>query len=110
MDTNISYILEQLNYLEDAFYDGIDSKLLNHPDLCNFAIQMNTIINNIKKETKIHIKEITKEITKKINNGNNNKNNKENLENSDNQDNRDNLDNINYAQLELLGRNNNIKN
>jgi hypothetical protein len=89
---NNSYILKQLTYLEDAFYDGIDSKLLNHQDLCNFSIQMNTIINNIKTE-----------ITKQISNQSNEKINTELNRN-------DNTYNINYSQLELLGRNNNIKN
>ena len=49
MDTNALYILKQLNDLEDAFYDGIDQKLLNQHDLSIFAIQMNKIINSIKK-------------------------------------------------------------
>jgi|688.fasta_scaffold1673731_1 hypothetical protein len=49
MDKAISTnIVKQLKFLEDAFYDGIDARLLNHPDLNNFEIQMHTIINKIK--------------------------------------------------------------
>ena len=49
MDKAISTnIVKQLKFLEDAFYDGIDARLLNHPDLNNFEIQMHTVIRKIK--------------------------------------------------------------
>lgn len=77
------YISQQLRQLEDAFYDGIDSQLLNHIDLSNFAFQMNKIITNIRKHLQPQEKQLNKQQLNEIN--------------------------INYSQLEVLGKSN-IKN
>ena len=39
-------ILSQIYILEHNFYN-IDSGLIQHPDLCNFATQLETVKNNI---------------------------------------------------------------
>ena len=43
-------ILYQLDLLEEYFYDNIDYSLLQHPDLCNFAIQLEKIKHTITYE------------------------------------------------------------
>ena len=50
MENKISIILNQLDLLEEYFYDHIDYSLLQHPDLCNFAIQLEKIKHTITYE------------------------------------------------------------
>ena len=40
-------IKKQLVILEDAFYDGIDNVISQHPDIRHFSTVMNQVINNI---------------------------------------------------------------
>ena len=83
------YINQELRKLEDAFYDGIDLQLLNHPDLSNFSFYLNKIITNIRK----HLEQTnqTPSIKNKFDS------------------NFDSNCNINYSQLEILSKSN-IKN
>ena len=83
------YINQELRKLEDAFYDGIDLQLLNHPDLSNFSFYLNKIITNIRKHLEQTIQ--TPSIKNKFDS------------------NFDSNCNINYSQLEILSKSN-IKN
>lgn len=85
-EINIIEINKQLSLLEDAFYDGIDWQLQNHPDISNFSYQMNFILSNIRKiitqkDNKIKLAE-TNETNEPISNI---------------------VENIDYKQLEKIG-------
>jgi len=45
---NIENIITLLTQLDNTFYNTIDSGLIQHPDLCSFAFNMENIINSIK--------------------------------------------------------------
>ena len=48
MSNHIENIQKLLTQLDNTFYDTIDSGLIQHPDLCTFAFNMENIITNIK--------------------------------------------------------------
>lgn len=86
----INNIISQLDLLDYYFYENIDSGLIQHPDLCKFASNMENIKSNILN-TLEHIKNIHKENT--LENTLENKNEIKSI----NQ-----LPNINYSQLQGL--------
>lgn len=86
----INNIISQLDLLDYYFYENIDSGLIQHPDLCKFASNMENIKSNILN-TLEHIKNIHKENT--LDNTLDNKNETKSI----NQ-----LPNINYSQLQGL--------
>ena len=75
----INNIHNQLELLDNCFYNNIDTGLIQHPELCIFANNMANIINTIK-------------------------NNLEHIHNTNtsNLDRTNNIDYINYKQLEKL--------
>ena len=48
MSQHIENIKSLLKQLDNNFYDTIDSGLIQHPELCSFASNMETIITSIK--------------------------------------------------------------
>jgi hypothetical protein len=46
--SNIENIKTLLTQLDNAFYNNIDCGLIQHPDLCTFATNMENIITSIK--------------------------------------------------------------
>ena len=91
-ETPINNIISQLELLDYYFYENIDSGLIQHPDLCKFASNMENIKSNILNtlntlNTLEHIKNIQKEHT--LDNKNENKSIHQ-------------FPNINYSQLQGL--------
>lgn len=50
--SNIENIKTLLTQLDNVFYNNIDSGLIQHPDLCTFATNMEKIITSIKYSLK----------------------------------------------------------
>jgi len=67
--SNIENIKTLLTQLENAFYNNIDSGLIQHPDICTFATNMENIITSIKYSLKQleHLPTIESLITTNIN-------------------------------------------
>jgi hypothetical protein len=82
-------IKKQLVLLEDAFYDGIDNVITQHPDIRHFSTIMNRVLNNINNIIEQH--NCSSELNTNVDSGNDNCICKEKDKN------------INYAQLEMLG-------
>jgi len=86
----INNIISQLDLLDYYFYENIDSGLIQHPDLCKFASNMENIKLNILN-TLEYIKNIHNENT--LDNTLDNKNETKSIEQ---------FPNINYSQLQGL--------
>ena len=89
LQSSINNAISQIKSLDYYFYENIDSGLIQHPDLCKFASNMENIKSNILNilNTLEHIKNIHNENTL------DNKNETKSIEQ---------FPNINYSQLQGL--------
>ena len=88
LQSSINNAISQLQSLDYYFYENIDSGLIQHPDLCRFASNMEKI--------QVNIINILEHIAKIVSTG------KAKCDNEDTPDDIQ-VSNINYLQLQSLG-------
>jgi len=96
LQSSINNAISQIKSLDYYFYENIDSGLIQHPDLCKFASNMENI--------QVNIINILENIPKIVSGGNAKCNDEGNQEDKTQNDSIGiQVSNINYSQLQSLG-------